>query len=167
MFSTCSDGGIDPECSYYDPAVAPTILGHIRRVYAEVDERIGRILKDVDLEETIVCLVSDHGFSAIEQNPYLKHHLAQAGLLSFDLDLESRAMKIDWSRTKAFPLEPCHAHIFINLKGRDPDGIVEPKDYAAVQEEIIDALLAMRDSGWKAGGGCGHSQTGGSHPRRL
>jgi predicted AlkP superfamily phosphohydrolase/phosphomutase len=138
-------GGIDPQSSYYDPAEGPKILGHIRRVYAEVDERIGRILEDVDLEETIVCLVSDHGFSSIEQNPYLKYHLAKAGLLSFDLDLKSRTMKIDWSKTKAFPLEPCHAHIFINLKGRDPDGIVEPRDYAAVQEEIIDALLAMRD----------------------
>ena len=54
-------------------------------------------------------------------------------------------MVIDWTRTKCFPLEPCHAHIFVNLKGRDPDGIVEPKDYEKVQEEIIDALLAIRD----------------------
>lgn len=138
-------GGIDPNCSYYDPAKAAEILGHIRRVYAEVDERIGRIIEDVDLSETLVCLVSDHGFSSIEQNPYLKHHLAAAGLLSFELDMETRAMKIDWGQTKAFPLEPCHAHIFVNLKGRDPDGIVEPEDYAKVQEEIIDALMDMRD----------------------
>jgi len=138
-------GGIDPGCRYYDPKEAPRILGHIRRVYAEVDERIGRILEDVDLKETLICLVSDHGFSSIEQNPYLKYHLAKAGLLKFDLDPVTGEMKIDWSRTKAFPLEPCHAHIFVNLKGRDPDGIVEPADYGRVQEEIIDALMAMRD----------------------
>lgn len=138
-------GGIDPKCSYYDPKEAPALLDRVRRVYAEVDERIGRILADVDLDETVICIVSDHGFSSIEQNPYLKRHLADAGLIRFELDYESRAMTIDWSKTKAFPLEPCHAHIFINLKGRDPDGIVEPGDYARVQEEIIDALLAMRD----------------------
>jgi len=61
------------------------------------------------------------------------------------LDFDTREMKIDWTRTKAFPLEPCHAHIFVNLKGRDPHGVVEPKDYGKVQEEIIDALLSMRD----------------------
>jgi predicted AlkP superfamily phosphohydrolase/phosphomutase len=138
-------GGIDPKCSYFDPKEAQKITDCIRRVYAEVDERIGRILQEVDLNETLVCLVSDHGFSSIEQNPYLKHHLAKAGLLSFVLDSDTGEMKVDWSRTKAFPLEPCHAHIFVNLKGRDPDGIVEPEDYGKVQEEIIDALLAMRD----------------------
>jgi predicted AlkP superfamily phosphohydrolase/phosphomutase len=138
-------GGIDPNCSYYNEQEAPKILGYIRRVYAEIDERIGRILQDVNLDETLVCIVSDHGFSAIEWNPYLKHHLAKAGLVNFKLDYESNRMVIDWSRTKAFPLEPCHAHIFINLKGRDPDGIVDPKDYEKVQEEVIDALLGMRD----------------------
>jgi predicted AlkP superfamily phosphohydrolase/phosphomutase len=138
-------GGIDPKSSYYDEKEAPKILGFIQRVYTEVDERIGKILEDVDLEETLVCLVSDHGFSSIEWNPYLKHHLAKAGLINFRLDYESNQMIIDWSRTKAFPLEPCHAHIFVNLKGRDPDGIVNPEDYEKVQEEIIDALLSMRD----------------------
>lgn len=138
-------GGISPTTSYYSEAEAPKSWNAIRRVYAEVDERIGRILQGIDLAETLVCVVSDHGFSAIEWNPYLKHHLAQAGLIRFDLDYESNQMKIDWSKTKAFPLEPCHAHIFINLKGRDPQGIVEPEDYEKVQEEIIDALMGMRD----------------------
>ena len=62
-------GGIDPKCSYYNEQEAPKILGYIRRVYAEIDERIGRILQDVNLDETLVCIVSDHGFSAIEWNP--------------------------------------------------------------------------------------------------
>ncbi len=137
-------GGIDPRSRHFNEKAYPTILGHIRRVYQEVDAGIGKILDAVDLEETLVCCVSDHGFSAIEWNPYLKFHLAQAGLLSFRLDAAGD-MVVDWSRTKAFPLEPCHAHIFVNLKGRDPDGIVDPKDYRKAQEEIIEALLAMRD----------------------
>ena len=137
-------GGIDPKSRHFNEQEFPTILGHIRRVYQEVDAGIGKILEAVDLEETLVCCVSDHGFSAIEWNPYLKFHLAQAGLLSFTLD-DRGEMAVDWSRTKAFPLEPCHAHIFVNLKGRDPDGIVDPKEYRKTQEEIIEALLAMRD----------------------
>ncbi|MDD5205598.1 MAG: alkaline phosphatase family protein [Desulfobacterales bacterium] len=138
-------GGICAGTSYFDAAEEPRLLGAVRRVYSEVDERIGRILQSVNLDETLVCVVSDHGFSAIEWNPYLKHHLAEAGLIHFDLDYGTNQMKIDWSRTRAFPLEPCHAHIFINLKGRDPQGIVDPEDYEKVQEEIIDALMAMKD----------------------
>jgi predicted AlkP superfamily phosphohydrolase/phosphomutase len=138
-------GGIDPKSCHYNPEEAPTIMEHIRRVYAEVDARIGRILEHVDLDDTLVCLVSDHGFSSLERNPYIKHHLAKAGLLSFNLNTETGAMSIDWSKTKCFPLEPGHAHIFVNLKGRDPHGIVEPEDYEKVQEEIIDVLLSLRD----------------------
>jgi hypothetical protein len=36
-------------------------------------------------------------------------------------------------------------HIYINLKGRDPQGIVEPSDYAAVQRKVIDALYRWTD----------------------
>jgi len=138
-------GGIDPNSIHYNPEEAPIIMDHIRRIYAEVDARIGRILEHVDLDNTLVCLVSDHGFSSLERSPYIKHHLAKAGLLSFNLDTETGAMEIDWSKTKCFPLEPGHAHIFVNLKGRDPQGIVEPADYEKVQEEIIDVLLSLRD----------------------
>jgi predicted AlkP superfamily phosphohydrolase/phosphomutase len=138
-------GGIDPQSCHYNPEEAPKIMDAIRRIYAEVDARIGRILEHVDLDKTLVCLVSDHGFSSLERSPYIKHHLAKAGLLSFNLDTETGAMEIDWSQTKCFPLEPGHAHIFVNLKGRDPDGIVEPEDYEKVQEEIIDTLLSLRD----------------------
>ena len=138
-------GGIDPKSCHYNPKEAPKIMDHIRRIYAEVDVRIGRILEHVDLDNTLVCLVSDHGFSSLERSPYIKHHLAKAGLLSFNLDTETGAMEIDWSKTRCFPLEPGHAHIFVNLKGRDPHGIVDPEDYEKVQEEIIDVLLSLRD----------------------
>ena len=35
-------------------------------------------------------------------------------------------------------------HIFINLKGREPTGIVEPDDYQQTQLEIIEALHTYR-----------------------
>lgn len=138
-------GGIDPKSSHYDPDKIEQWMAPLRQAYQSLDEGVGKILEAVDLDETLVLAVSDHGFAHIDWNPYLKHFLAEAGLLSFELDSDTGEMIIDWSRTKCFPLEPCHAHIFVNLKGRDPDGIVEPEDYAKVQEEIIDALYNMRD----------------------
>ncbi|MEJ1960427.1 MAG: alkaline phosphatase family protein [Gammaproteobacteria bacterium] len=48
---------------------------------------------------------------------------------------------IDWSRTRAYSRGQW-GHIYINLKGRDPNGIVEPADYDKVCAEIADKLTA-------------------------
>jgi predicted AlkP superfamily phosphohydrolase/phosphomutase len=52
-------------------------------------------------------------------------------------------LKIDWSQSKAAPQRA--VHVYVNLKGRDPQGIVEPEDYENVRQEIIDAYLAYID----------------------
>lgn len=138
-------GGIVPECRVYDPARYQLCLRSILEAYKQVDRNIGHILEAVDLEETLVLLVSDHGFTHLDWNPFIKQHLAACGLLSYSLDQGTGEMTIDWSRTKCHPLEPCHAHIFINMKGRDPHGVVDPKDYRKVQQEIIDALFRLKN----------------------
>jgi len=138
-------GGIDPKSKHYKKEDAPKWMNYIRRVYQQVDEGVGNILKAVNLDETLIVVVSDHGFSSIEWNPYLKLLLKKAGLLSYTLNPQTGEMIVDWSKTKCFPLEPCHAHIFINLKGREPRGIVEPEDYEKVQQEIIEALMDIKD----------------------
>jgi predicted AlkP superfamily phosphohydrolase/phosphomutase len=51
---------------------------------------------------------------------------------------------IDWSKTKAYGIS---SGIFINLKGREPLGIVEPgKEYEIVRDEIISRLMELRDT---------------------
>src|SRR6266516_4238418 len=54
---------------------------------------------------------------------------------------------IDWSRTKAYCSEVLAAppSILINLKGVKPAGIVEPADYAALIDFIIEKLGELRD----------------------
>ncbi|MCX6002342.1 MAG: hypothetical protein NTY79_07410 [Chloroflexi bacterium] len=47
------------------------------------------------------------------------------------------------SKSKCFPQR--ELYVYINLKGRDPEGIVDPKDYKEVQQQIIDALLTYVD----------------------
>lgn len=140
--------GIEQKARVYDPDRAEWCWEMIRTVYRQVDENIGRILEAVDLDHTYVVLVSDHGMTHLDWNPYVKEHLARAGLLEYVLDLttdDPSNLTINWENTKCHPLEPCHAHIFINLKGRDPHGIVEPEDYGKVQQEIIRALYDMKD----------------------
>lgn len=120
----------------------------IRETYRQVDENIGKILEQVDMNETYVILISDHGMTHLDWNPYVKEHLSRNGLLDYVLDLttdDPSNLSINWENTKCHPLEPCHAHIFINLKGRDPHGIVAPEDYEKVQNEIIRALHGMKN----------------------
>lgn len=140
--------GIEPKSRVYDPNMADWCMDMIRNVYKQVDDNIGKILEGVDLNETYVVFISDHGMTQLDWNPYVKEHLSRAGLLEYVLDLttdDPSNLSINWENTKCHPLEPCHAHIFVNLKGRDPHGIVEPEDYEKVQEEIIRTLLNMRD----------------------
>ena len=50
--------------------------------------------------------------------------------------------EVDWSQTKAI-INGNH-NIYINLKGRDPQGIVDPQDKYALEEEIMTALYGLR-----------------------
>jgi predicted AlkP superfamily phosphohydrolase/phosphomutase len=52
--------------------------------------------------------------------------------------------KVDWSRTKAFS-EEMRGNIWINLAGRDPQGIVEPEEYEGLRELIIERLSEIQD----------------------
>ncbi|MGH2355408.1 MAG: hypothetical protein ACRDJN_27690, partial [Chloroflexota bacterium] len=49
---------------------------------------------------------------------------------------------IDWARTRAFHVG---YYVWLNVRGRDPDGIVEPgADYRRERDRLIDTLLAAR-----------------------
>src|SRR5262249_22922618 len=58
---------------------------------------------------------------------------------------------VDWTRSVAFS-KGNYGQIYVNLKGREPDGIVEERDYDAVCEEIVGRLKALKDpltgEGW-------------------
>lgn len=51
---------------------------------------------------------------------------------------------VDWSRTLAFS-KGNYGQIYINLKGREPRGVVEEKDYDAVCNRVVERLKALRD----------------------
>lgn len=51
---------------------------------------------------------------------------------------------VDWTKTKAYSLG-YFGQIFINLKGREPEGIVTLEEYDNVREEIMDKLKELRD----------------------
>jgi predicted AlkP superfamily phosphohydrolase/phosphomutase len=90
-------------------------------------------------DKTLVVVVSDHGAKAKMADFNVNQILAGAGLLTYLPAEEGTARRVDWSRTRAFGQRT--VHIYVNTKGRDPEGIVEPgKEYEQVREEVIKAL---------------------------
>jgi predicted AlkP superfamily phosphohydrolase/phosphomutase len=134
--STKADRATNPDAA--QRAVCESIF---RRMYIGLDRMIGDIVKAAG-DGALVVVVSDHGAKATGYHFSAGTVLAEAGLMETEKD-ESGHDRIAWQRTKAVPQRA--AYIYVNLKGRDPDGIVEPGEYEKVREQIIDALLTYRD----------------------
>lgn len=121
--------------------------------YRQTDRYLAQFLGYLDEGWTII-VTSDHGLicDTNEEGPALigdafgvsAKIMSDIGLTVLKQDENGDVLKeIDWSRTKAIATGT--NHIFLNLKGRDPQGIVEPEDQYQVEEEIIDALYNYRD----------------------
>jgi predicted AlkP superfamily phosphohydrolase/phosphomutase len=123
-------------------------------VYRNIDTAIGKILEAVD-EPALIVLVSDHGATPATRLMPLAQILIDAGLFSLGpgaaLPRSARGHTyadpipgVDWERTLAVPFGSCH--VYVNLEGREPYGTVASRDYDAVRERVIDAMLSYRDS---------------------
>jgi predicted AlkP superfamily phosphohydrolase/phosphomutase len=72
--------------------------------------------------------------------PELKHKLSRRfPALRRKVEVIMTYSRVDWSRTKAYT-DGVRPEIWINLRGRQSEGIVEPDDYDRVRQEVIDAL---------------------------
>jgi hypothetical protein len=132
-------GQADP-ISGADEATIERCRRGLERTWRSIDLMVGRILELAD-DDTLVAIVSDHGGTPSQHTPVdVNDVLQEAGLLVYAAD-----GSVDAGRTQALGVGL--VHVFVNLKGREPDGIVEPADYAALQERIVDTLLAYRDAG--------------------
>ena len=128
----------DPEGGGYDPADAEYYVGMIRRTYEVSDKILGVFMEMMD-DETVLIVLSDHGNIPNKWAVDYARVLEAAGFLSYDEN------GIVWEKTRAFMIPQRITDIYINLKGKFPKGTVDPDDYEKVQEEIIDALLDLRN----------------------
>ena len=72
--------------------------------------------------------------------PELKHRLSRRfPALRRKVEVIMTYSRVDWSRTKAYT-DGVRPEIWINLRGRQSQGIVDPDDYDRVRQEVIDAL---------------------------
>jgi predicted AlkP superfamily phosphohydrolase/phosphomutase len=112
------------------------------RLYARIDEIIGEIAERLD-PDTMLVMLSDHGFCGVKFEVNLNAWLQQEGFLRFQTKSPKSLEEID-GRSQAYSLIP--GRFYVNLKGREPRGSVEPgRQYQELRERIRERLLDLRD----------------------
>lgn len=116
--------------------------------YRYLDSKIGQIVKDLD-DETTVIIVSDHGAKSSSGGVYINEWLLRKGLLALKKEPECETglsiEAIDWDRTYVWSEGGYYARIFMNVKGREPNGIIEPSNYEDFRNALRDELLSISD----------------------
>jgi predicted AlkP superfamily phosphohydrolase/phosphomutase len=129
---------------FHDPAHVLHEAGHrhqhvIRDYYRYLDEEVGTLLELID-SDTAVLVVSDHGAQRLDGGFCVNEWLVREGLLVLDRypDKVSRfeELAIDWSRTVCWSEGGYYARVFLNVQGREPQGIITPADYEKVRNDL-------------------------------
>ena len=130
----------------------------IRAYYVHVDKLIGELIAVLpEREKTAILVVSDHGAKRIDGGIAVNEWLIREGYLSVtEYPTQPKPLgkliaenKVDWSKTKAWSEGGYYARVFLNVKGREPQGIVEPHDYESLRDELIRKLEALGDENGK------------------
>lgn len=119
-------------------------------VYEQTDRYIGRFVPYIE-EGWTVIVTSDHGLITEENHPPVLTEgvlctpvMEELGFTVLKRDENgNRLREIDWTKTRAVISRG--GQIYINLKGREEHGIVDPADKYALEDEIITALYNYRD----------------------
>ncbi|NDV18338.1 phosphodiesterase [Pseudodesulfovibrio sp. JC047] len=129
-----------------DPEVRAHGMDLERRIY-EIEDRYLGIMMDLIPEDTLTCLISDHGATPIGPILNTADALKQAGLTAYEAregegnffdESEGYNYELIPEKSKAVPQR--YMFVYVNLKSKYPGGIVEDEDYEKVRNEIIDAL---------------------------
>ncbi len=141
--------------------------------FAELDRVIGKLRRLATENDADIIIMSDHGHGSLDGKAQPNLLLARWGYLTLRspiAQLRTRSsvlwrrltkpsfaeqagqssaldndLAVDWSRTRACVLHAgVYGFLYINLKHRQPEGIVEPSDYDALREELRKRLLAAK-----------------------
>ncbi len=120
-------------------------------IYVQTDYYLGKFLPLLD-EGWTILIFSDHAQVAPKHDiPFLAdcsgvnvRVMQELGFTVLKTDKDGQELaEIDWSKTRAVASR--EEHIYLNLKGRDEQGIVDPADQYELEEEIMTALYGYRD----------------------
>lgn len=136
----------DPQHVLYEPGNPYENV--IRDYYLYLDEELGTLFELID-DDTAVLVVSDHGAQRLDGGFCVNEWLVKEGLLvlnEYPKEVTSFGkLNVNWEKTKVWSEGGYYARVFFNVKGREPQGVIEPSEYEAFRDEIKAKLEALPD----------------------
>ncbi len=135
----------DPLHPTYDPETDPYWAAKIEDLYVEIDALVGRLVEQLGDQATLVVM-SDHGFAPWRREMDLNAWLLSEGYLVLNNGQQSSGelfQAVDWSKTRAYGLG--FNGLYLNLKGREKNGVVTVAERDDLLKEIKQKLLATMD----------------------
>ncbi len=144
----------------FDPQVSPRHAHHVEDFYRNADRLLGKVHAALPAGALLLA-ISDHGFQAQTRQFHLNAWLRDEGYLvlkqgttaasispavkegSHEPDFDSPDTLVDWDKTRAYGLG--FNGLYLNLRGRETEGIVAREEAAALAEEIAGRLMQVRD----------------------
>jgi len=138
---------------YFDPNHPKYVPGNkyegiAEEYYRFADKKIGELIaaagSDVD-----VFILSDHGSKAMKGAFCVNQWLEREGFLRLKskpagvVDIEKA--DVDWERTAAWGWGGYYARIFFNVKGREPNGVLEPEDLQKTKDLLKKKIMEIQD----------------------
>jgi predicted AlkP superfamily phosphohydrolase/phosphomutase len=144
----------DPQHPAYDAALAARYGDAVEKSYETMDAIVGETSKTLAPGDVLLVL-SDHGFASWRRSVNYNTWLVQNGFLVLKGGVQRKSLEalfgrgqfwesVDWSKSRAYSMG--FGDFYVNLRGREADGIVAPgADYESVRAEIAKRLLELTD----------------------
>jgi len=126
----------DPSHPKYEPG--NPYENAIRDYHRFLDAQLGEVLAAVG-DDAVVLVVSDHGAKKMDGGICVNEWLIANGWLALQEPPAEPVLlakcKIDWSRTRAWGEGGYYGRVFMNVEGREPQGVIPKADYERVRDE--------------------------------
>ncbi len=125
-------------------AADPAAAGAIDDLYVRMDRLVGRVM-DRMRRGDVLFVISDHGMGHFRRGVNLNVWLRENGYLyeRSGAPASDYLRGVDWSRTRAYTFGL--SGVYLNLKGRESGGIVDPGEAATLKRELAERLALLRD----------------------
>lgn len=137
---------MDPTHPKYEPG--NPFADAIRDYYRYVDSELAELLAACP-RDTLVAVVSDHGAKKMDGGICFNEWLIKNGYLKLVSSPTTPTpigkVAIDWKHTRAWGDGGYYGRLFMNVRGREPEGTIDPADYEKVRSELIAAIEAITD----------------------
>jgi predicted AlkP superfamily phosphohydrolase/phosphomutase len=135
----------DPRQTAYSESFAATAREAVTEAFRIADHAVGELSRELDLSRDAMVVVSDHGMAPVWETVHVNQLLQHAGLA------EAEQGERDWrvkatSKIVAFGSSGC-VNLYVNLKGRESNGVVEPSDREGVVRAAVVALASAQVDG--------------------